>query len=172
MSCENYVPEVHNESDTEDSDYSVESLPNSDEVDNSPMDCGQCFDCSANEECPAKKMEDAQKVIDEMIKKEVKKVIKEEESFLNSKDFKRLSELTEEEKSKMSDLDKINLVGKTIWRSGGINVDNIIELKQILILIEATSQLDGFKDFPREPCKKCLEMIIYHANKHLESLDI
>ena len=107
-----------------------------------------------------------------MIKEEIKKVIKEEESFLKSEHFKKLDEMTEEEKSKLSDLEKINLVGKTIWRSGGISVDNIIELKQICILIQATSQIEGFKDFPRDQCLKCLEMIIYHSNKHLESLDV
>jgi hypothetical protein len=119
MSCENYCPEVHNASDTEDSDYSVESLPDSDDVDNTPMEVSNT------------KMEKAKKVINDMIKEEVKKVIKEDESFLKSKDFKKLNEMTEEEKSKLSDLEKINLVGKTIWRSGGISVDNIIEIKQI-----------------------------------------
>jgi hypothetical protein len=160
MSCENYCPEIHNASDTEDSDYSVESLPDSDDVDNTPMEVSNT------------KMEKAKKVINNMIKEEVKKVIGEEGSFLKSKDFKKLNEMTEEEKSKLSDLEKINLVGKTIWRSGGISVDNIIEIKQIIILISATSQIDGFKEFPRDHCLKCLEMIIYHANKHLESLDI
>lgn len=152
MSCENYIPEIHNASESEDSDYEVESLPSSDDVDNV--------------------IEETAKKINDMIKEEVKKVIKEDDSFLKSKDFKKLNEMTEEEKSKLSDLEKINLVGKTIWRSGGIDVDNIIELKQIIILISATSQMEGFKDFPREHCLKCLEMIIYHANKHLESLDI
>lgn len=152
MSCADYCPEVHNASDTEDSDYEVQSLPSSDDVEN--------------------EIEETAEKINNMIKEEVKKVIKEEKSFLKSKDFKKLSELTEKEKSAMTDLEKINLVGKTIWRSGGINVNNIIELKQIVILIEATSQLEGFKDFPRDQTKKCLEMIIYHANKHLESLDV
>jgi len=151
MSCADYCPEVHNASDTEDSDYEVQSL-----------------NTSSDEEV----LEEKAKEINDMIKKEIKKVVGEEKGFLKSKDFKKLSELTEEEKSAMTDLEKINLVGKTIWRSGGINVDNILELKQILILISATSQLKGFEEFPREQCLHTLEMIMYHANKHLESLDI
>jgi hypothetical protein len=151
MSCADYCPEVHNASDTEDSDYEVQSV-----------------NTSSDEEV----LEEKAKKINNMIKEEVKRVIGEDKSFLKSEDFKRLSELTEEVKSAMTDLEKINLVGRTIWRSGGISVDNIIELKQILILVSATSQMDGFKDFPREQCVKCLEMIIYHANKHLESLDV
>jgi hypothetical protein len=152
MSCENYCPEVHNASESEDSDYEVKSL--------------------TSEEDGEDLLENTAEKINNMIKEEVKKVIGEEGSFLKSKDFKKLNEMTEEEKSKLSDLEKINLVGKTIWRSGGISVDNIIELKQILFLVSATSQMEDFKDFPRDHCLKCLEMIIYHANKHLESLDI
>lgn len=32
------------------------------------MDCGQCWDCEANDQCPAKLQEEAQKKIDEMLK--------------------------------------------------------------------------------------------------------
>ena len=67
---------------------------------------------------------------------------------------------------------KIKLVAKAFWDTGGIEMENILELKMLMVLIGATEQLEGFKDFPREQVYKLLEMIIYHANKHMEILNV
>ena len=50
MSCADYVPERDNASET-DSDYNVESFSSSEEE---GMDCGKCWYCEAEPECPEK----------------------------------------------------------------------------------------------------------------------
>tara|TARA_R110002012_G_scaffold24851_3_gene82609 strand:- start:1538 stop:2065 length:528 start_codon:yes stop_codon:yes gene_type:complete len=175
MSCVDYCPEVHNASESEDSDYEVQSLPSepsSPEADKE--DCGQCWDCEENKDCPAKlnDLKEKENKIQKMIKEEVDKLVKPKVDLRETKEFKSLNNMTEEDKSKLSDLEKINLVAVAIHKNGGINVENIIELKQLVILIGATEQLEGFKDFPRDSVFKLLEMIIYHANSHMATLDI
>lgn len=175
MSCENYTPEVHNASDSEDSDYEVQSLSSASEA-GEKEDCGQCWDCSKNDKCPAKLSEEqeekAKKIgekVDKMIKEEVNKNFKVPdrigmEAFQELVKDPNYKNLTEEE--------KINKVAIAFWRTGGIDVSNILELKMLCVLIGATEQLEGFKNFPRQAVYQLLDMIIYHANKHMESLDI
>ena len=170
MSCADYVPERDNASET-DSDYNVESFSSSEEE---GMDCGKCWDCEAEPACPAKikDMKNAEKKIQKMIKEEVDKIVKPKTDLRETKEFVSLSEMTEEEKSKLTDLEKINKVAIAFHRNGGINLENIIELKQLVILVSATAEMEGFKEFPRKNVLKLLDMLIYHANSHMASLDI
>ena len=145
MSCEDYCPEVHN-----DPDFEV--------VETSDTD-SEVFEPEPEpEESP----------IQEMIKKEMADKMKvpnkgEHPSFkaLNDTSFKDLP-----------DDEKIKLVAKAFWDTGGIDMENILELKMLMVLIGATESMEGFKNFPREQVYKLLEMIIYHANKHMEILNI
>ncbi len=167
MSSEPYCPEIDNATESEDSDYNVESV--SSEGD----DCGQCWDCSKNDECPAKLSEEQEKKLKEIKKqmnKEIDKIVQPDINLKNTNDYKKLEE--DLKGKQMSDDDKINAFAKFIHDNGGINVNNIIELKQLCILIGATETMEGFKNFPRESCLKMLEMMIYHTNKHLEILNV
>ena len=145
MSSDPYCPEIHNASDTDDSDYEVESVSSSDEE-------------------IQKKADKIQKMIKEEIDKQVQPV----KNYKDSKEYKKLVE----DFPSLNDEEKINRFAIFLNRNGGIDVNNIIELKQLVILIGATEHLEGFKDFPRAECYKMLEMMTYHTNKHLEILDV
>ena len=144
MSEENYCPEIDN-----DSDFEVVS---------SDSDDSDSFD---------KELKLGDKIND-MIKKEVADKFKvpnrmEMPAFIALKDV-NFKSLTNEE--------KINKVAVAMWKTGGIDMENILELKMLMVLIGATEQMEGFKKFPREEVYKLLDMIIYHCNKHMKSLDI
>ena len=87
-------------------------------------------------------------------------------------DSERFKSLKGKEFEKLDNTDKINKVAKAFWDTGGIDVENILELKMLMVLIGATEQLEGFKEFPRDSVYKLLEMIIYHCNKHMETLNV
>tara|TARA_R110000744_G_scaffold124752_1_gene230389 strand:- start:545 stop:1054 length:510 start_codon:yes stop_codon:yes gene_type:complete len=169
MSVEDYCPEIDN-------DPAYELVDNSDtsSSDEEGLDCGECFDCSKNSNCPAKEadLKVKENKIQNMIKEEIEKLVKPKVDLRKTKEFKSLGELSEVEKSKLSDLEKINLVAVAFHRNGGINLDNIIELKQLVILISATAEIEGFKEFPRNNVLKLLDMIIYHANSHMAILNV
>ena len=181
MSSDPYCPEVDNASDTSDSDFNVESISSEDsevsmeindtEGNEEKMDCGQCFDCEMNPDCIAKEDELKKKkdIIDKMIKDEVDKVAQPAKNLKQTDSYKKLEK---EMKKEVSDEDKINAFGKFIWENGGIDVNNIIEFKQLVILIGSTEQMKGYENFPRDSCYKLLEMMTYHTNKHLEILNV
>jgi len=162
MSSDPYCPEIDNATDSEDSDYNVESVSSEEDK----MDCGQCFDCEANPDCIAKKKEQ----IDKMIKEEVDKVAQPKKNLKQSEDYKKLEDNFKE--NELSNEDKINAFGKFIYENGGIDVNNIIEFKQLVILIGSTDQMKGYEEFPRDACYRLLEMMTYHTNKHLEILNV
>jgi len=87
-------------------------------------------------------------------------------------DGEQFKALQTEEFNSLSDPEKINMVAKVIKESGGINVDNILELQQLVRLIMATRDIQGFEKFPRDETLKLLELMIYHSNSHINSLDI
>ena len=148
MSVENYCPEVHNDPD-------FEVIETSD---------------TSSEEDPFDKDLKLGDKMNEMIKKEVADKFKEDvPDRMSSNAFK---EINSEAFNSLSDLDKINAVAVAFSKTGGIQMENILELKMLMVLIGATEQLEGFKDFPREQVYKLLEMIIYHANKHMEILNV
>ena len=138
MSCEPYCPEIHNASDSEDSDYNGESIS-------------------------------SEENIEEQIKEECGKVAETQNKYANNPHFKKLN--TEGFENLTND-ERIKMVAKAVKESGGISVENILELQQLVRLIMATSNLEGFKDYPVAETLKLLEMIIYHANCHINSLDI
>jgi len=147
MSCENYCPEFHNQNDNDeydspDSDYEVESVPSSDSENENVL----------NE-------------IKEACDKEVAKVNK----YEKDKNFKAIN--TEDFKNLSND-ERILKVAKAIKESGGISVENILELQQLIRLIMATPNIEGFEKYPINETLKLLEMIIYHANCHINSLNI
>lgn len=144
MSSDPYCPEIHNASDTEDSDYEVESISSDEET--------------------QKKADKIQKMIKEEIDKQVQPV----KNYKDSKEYKKLVQ----DFPSLNDEEKINRFAIFLNRNGGIDVNNIIELKKLVILIGATEHLEGFKNFPRAECYKMLEMMTYHTNKHLEILDV
>jgi hypothetical protein len=139
MSCENYVPEIHNKSESDDSDYEVQSMTSSEEE------------------------------IEKDIKKECDKVAETQKKYVNDKNFKELNTKGFE---KLSNDERILKVAKAVKESGGISVENILELQQLVRLIMATSNLEGFENFPVAEVLKLLEMIIYHANMHINSLNV
>ena len=155
MSCEDYCPEVHN-------DPSYELVDNSDTSSSEEAD-----EVPTQEDTFDKDLSKGDK-INEMIKKE----IKDKFSVPDRMAMKPFKELKTKDFSGLSDLEKINAVAKAFWNTGGIDVENILELKMMMVLIGATEQMEGFKDFPREEVYKLLEMIIYHANKHMEILNV
>tara|TARA_R100001369_G_scaffold92332_1_gene136815 strand:+ start:1023 stop:1478 length:456 start_codon:yes stop_codon:yes gene_type:complete len=106
--------------------------------------------------------------INQMIDKE----IKDKFSVPDRMSMKPFEDLKTESFKTLTDLEKINKVAKAFWDTGGIDVENILELKMLMVLIGATEQLEGFKEFPRDSVYKLLEMIIYHCNKHMESLNV
>lgn len=165
MSCDNYCPEVHNASESEDSDYNVESI--------SSEDCGQCWDCEENKDCPAKiKEEEVKKKLQEKIDSMIKKEVNDKMKVPDRMEHPAFKELKNPDFHKLKEIDKINKVAVAFHKSGGILVENILELKMLMVLIGATEQLEGFKEFPRKEVIGILEMVLYHANKHIESLDI
>jgi hypothetical protein len=144
MSCENYVPEIHNQNDNDeydspDSDYEVESIPSSESD------------------------------VEKEIKEECDKVAESQKKYVNDKNFKELNTKGFE---KLNNDERILKVAKAVKESGGISVANILELQQLVRLIMATSNLEGFENFPVAEVLKLLEMVIYHANCHINSLDI
>jgi hypothetical protein len=139
MSCENYVPEIHNKSESEDSDYEVESIPSSESD------------------------------VEKEIKEECDKVAETQKKYVNDKNFKELNTKGFE---KLSNDERILKVAKAVKECGGISVENILELQQLIRLIMATPNLEGFDKYPINETLKLLEMIIYHANCHINSLDI
>ena len=171
MSCEDYCPEVHN-----DPDFEVVDCSDTSSSETEGMDCGQCFDCSTNKDCIAKKNEEDQfdkdlskgGKINEMIKKEMADKMKVPDKTLHPS-WNAVKDVSFKD---LPDDAKIKLVAKAFWDTGGIEMENILELKMLMVLIGATEQLEGFKDFPREQVYKLLEMIIYHANKHMEILNV
>jgi len=169
MSCEDYCPEVHNASDSEDSDYNVESISSEE----SKEDCGQCWDCEKNKDCPAKIKE---KEMKEKLEGKVQKMIKEEvdKNFKvpDRMDHPAFKEIRSPEFNKLTEQEKIDKVAIAFHRTGGIDISNILELKMLMVLIGATENMEGFKEFPRQEIYRLMDMIIYHANKHMESLDI
>lgn len=106
--------------------------------------------------------------INQMIDKE----IKDKFSVPDRMSMKPFEDLKTENFKTLTDLEKINKVAKAFWDTGGIDVENILELKMLMVLIGATEQLEGFKEFPRDSVYKLLEMIIYHCNKHMETLNV
>lgn len=106
--------------------------------------------------------------INQMIDKE----IKDKFSVPDRMSMKPFEDLKTESFKTLTDLEKINKVAKAFWDTGGIDVENILELKMLMVLIGATEQLEGFKEFPRDSVYKLLEMIIYHCNKHMETLNV
>ena len=154
MSCEDYTPEIHNHplNENPDDDYEPSSSEESELIDD--------FDTQ-------KIMGDK---INDMIKEEVS--TKFASSHPKMKDAKEFQYLKTEEFKKLSNDEKIKAVAVAFNRHGGINVSNILELKMLIVLIEATEQMEGFTNFPRQQVLEILEMLIYHANKHLEILDV
>lgn len=155
MSCENYCPEFHNanendEYESPDSDYEVQSVPSSADSDGSDIDS------------EASKME-------KEIKEECDKVAETQNKYANNPHFKELNTKGFE---KLTNEERILKVAKAVKESGGISVENILELQQLVRLIMATSNLEGFSEFPVKETLKLLEMIIYHANMHINSLNI
>ena len=142
MSVENYIPERDN-----DPDYEI--------VSNS--------DSSSDEEAEVKSTK-----INKMIKKEISEKFK-VPNRAEHPSFKALNDVSFKDKAEE---DKIKLVAKAFWDTGGIDMENILELKMLMVLIGATESMEGFKQFPREAVYKLLEMIIYHSNKHMEILNI
>ena len=147
MSEKNYCPETDNDPD-------FEVIETSDTSDEEPDD----FDKNLS--------------IGDKINQMIEKEIKEKFSVPDRMAMKPFKELKTKDFSGLSDLEKINAVAKAFWNTGGIDVENILELKMLMVLIGATEQLEGFKDFPRESVYKLLEMIIYHCNKHMETLNV
>ena len=147
MSCEDYCPEVHNASESEDSDYEVQSVPSS----------------SSEEE-----LKEKENKINNMIKEEVDKKFKVPDRM----DHPAFKEIRTAEFDKLTEEEKINKVAVAFHKTGGIDISNILELKMLMVLIGTTEQLEGFATFPREEVYRLLDMLIYHANKHMESLDI
>jgi len=144
MSCENYCPEFHNAN--ENDEY---ESPDSDyEVQSVPS---------------------SEDDIESEIKKECDKVAETQNKYANNPHFKELNTKGFE---KLSNEERILKVAKAVKESGGISVENILELQQLVRLIMATSNLEGFSEFPVKETLKLLEMIIYHANCHINSLDI
>ena len=155
MSCEDYCPEIDNHELNENPDEDYEPSDNSSSA------------SEAEEDKFDKDLKLGDK-INEMIKKEINEKFSvpdrmKDPAFLalNTLDFKNLSEQ-----------EKINKVAVAFWKTGGIDMENILELKMLMVLIGTTEQMEGFKNFPREPVYKLLEMIIYHANCHMKSLDV
>ena len=103
-----------------------------------------------------------------MIKKEVNEKFKVPDRM----DHPAFKEIRTSEFDKLSEEEKINKVAIAFHQTGGIDISNILELKMLMVLIGATEQLEGFKNFPRDEVYRLLDMIIYHANKHMESLDV
>ena len=87
-------------------------------------------------------------------------------------DSERFKSLKGKEFEKLDNTDKINKVAKAIKESGGINVENILELQQLVRLIMATQHIKDFEKFPREQVLNLLELMIYHSNSHIDSLNI
>jgi hypothetical protein len=159
MSCENYCPEFHNQNDNDeydspDSDYEVQSLPSSDSED--ILTEGERV-LTEGERCLNE--------INDACDKEVKKVNK----YENDKNFKSINTKGFE---KLSNDERILKVAKAVKESGGVSVENILELQQLIRLIMATPNLEGFETYPINETLKLLEMIIYHANCHINSLNI
>ena len=160
MSCDNYCPEVHNASDSEDSDYNVESV--------SSEDCGQCWDCEKNKDCPAKIKEKLEDKVQKMIKKEVDEKFKVPDRM----DHPAFKDIRTAEFDKLTEEEKIVKFAIAFHKTGGIDISNILELKMLMVLIGATENMEGFKAFPRNEVYRLMDMIIYHANMHINSLNV
>ena len=154
MSCEDYCPEVHN-----DPDFEVVDCSDTSSSENEPE--------PAEEDQFDKDLSKGGK-INEMIKKEMADKMKVPDKTLHPS-WKPIQDVSFKDLSTDA---KIKLVAKAFWDTGGIEMENILELKMLMVLIGATEHLEGFKDFPREQVYKLLEMIIYHANKHMEILNV
>ena len=174
MSCDNYCPEVHNASDsedTEDSDFNVESMSSEE----SKEDCGQCWDCEKNKDCPAKISEatlSVKRKLEDKVQKMIKKEVDEKFKVPDRMDHPAFKDIRTAEFDKLTDEEKIVKVAIAFHKTGGIDISNILELKMLMVLIGATENMEGFKEFPRNEVYRLMDMIIYHANKHMESLDI
>jgi len=126
------------------------------------------IDNASDDESISIEIKDKVEEIKKEIEKEIDKIVKPDINFKDTDDYKNL--VKDFEEKDLTDAEKINQFARFIYNNGGISFNNIIELKQLCILVGATEQLEGFKDFPRENVLKMLEMLVYHTNEHLNIL--